>query len=297
MFCFSIELCDLHDNSILVKLSRNKLFKVDNYYLLNSWDTNGGINTLDIYIEEIDKDTAEQKLTNFVNLLNFLYNIDISISSNLYLYEIEALPPFNVIDGEANTNKNVKKIDNLVKKLKSLDSRDCTIIEQAIRYYSRSLKLMELELFEDSFLTAFKPIELISSSIYKDKYQKEFDEYIKKVVPNLLNDLFNEEYRNENKDKEINMTIISTLESIQTQRRKIAKTLEFLNLNDLKKDIGQIVRWRNQIGAHSNSGKVTLDIEESIACQKICKKIIATYLFGKNTQLTKLDCDRKINKY
>ncbi|MFJ7364032.1 hypothetical protein ACIQWQ_07860 [Peribacillus frigoritolerans] len=294
MFYFSLDLFDLHENTILVKLTRNKLFKVDNIYLLSRWDPSGGDSTLNVYIEEIDENKAKEQLTRFINLLNFLYDIDITIASSLHLYEAGVLPAFEIINAGTTTNNNIKKINNVVQKIKNLNPTDYKIIDQSLRYYSRSLKLMELELHEDSFLTAFKPIELIANYIYKNNYQQEFNEYIGKLVPQLLKELFDEEYRDENKDKEINMTTIATLENVQTQRRKISKTLGFLNLNSLKDEIGQVVRLRNKIGAHGNSGKLILGIDESLNCQKICKHIVTTYLFGNLTQLTKLDCERKI---
>lgn len=294
VYYFTLDLFDLHDNPILIKLTRNKLFRVDNYYIISRWDPSRGDSNLTVYIVELDQNKAIEQLIGFINLLNFLYDIDITISSSLHLYNVGALPTTEIIDVRDTQNNNIKKLDSVISKIKSLEETDYKIIEQCIRYYSRSLKLMELELHEESFLTAFKPIELISNYIYKNNYQQDFNEYIQNIVPEMLKKLFDEEYRYENKDKEINIKTKAALESILTQRRKISKTLGFLDLNSIKDEIGELVRLRNKIGAHGNSGKLVLTIDESLNCQKICKRIITTFLFGNMSNLTKLECERKI---
>lgn len=294
MFYISLDLTDLHDNSLLVKLSGNKLFKIDNIYLFYKWDTGGGDNTLTLYIEEENQIKAENQLIYFIDLMNFLYDIDLTITSHLYLHPTKALPSSDIVSVDDTNNRNFKKIHSIVKKIKELEEENYKIFKQSIKYYSRSLKLMELELYEESFLTAYKPIELISNYVYKNNFQKEFDEYIKKIVPSMLEVLFEEEYRNENKDKEINETAKKTLRGILTSRRKISKMLTHMNISSIKDEIGAIVKLRNEIAAHSNSGKHSLTLEDALDCQRICKQILTAYLLNEMSDITKLDCERKI---
>lgn len=297
MYCFVLDLHDLNDNGILIKLARNKLFKAENFYLLNTWDSMWGDNTLTIYIDEANQENAQKQLFDFIHLLSYLYNFDLSISTSLYLHSVKKLPEYEIIQSDTTKNKNIFKISHCLKTISALPLEQTKLITKSFHYYSRSLKLMELELFEDSFLTAFKPVELISNYIYKTNYQDDFNKHISNVVPNILTELFNEEYRDENKDKEINDAVMNALANIITQRRKISKSLSYLDLTDLNKDIGNLVRLRNRVGAHANSRSLSVDMDASVECLSICRKIISTFLFGNKNNLTKLNCERKIYFY
>lgn len=293
MFYYSLDLQDLHENTILLKITRNKLFKINKFYLLYMWNEESS--ELRLFINELNQDKATKELDEFVDLLKYLFNIDISITSSMYLYPIDSLPSYEVIEADKAQNNNIKRINYVVNELEiKRTNEEYRIMTQSIRYYSRSLKLIELELWEESFLTAFKPIELISNYIYKKEYQIDFNNRINDVVPKILKNHFGEIYRDENKDKEISQSVINTLEELLTLRRKISKTLGFLKLDRIKDEIGQVVRLRNKVGAHSNSGKLKLNIDDALKCQRISKEITSRFFFGDKFLKTNLNCERKI---
>lgn len=271
-----LDLFDLNDFSIYLQLTRNRLFKIDNFYILNEWDNDGSDRTLKIYVSEDDKSLAERKLKGFIDLINFLSNIDLTITSTLNIHITKELPKDTA---EAN-NKNVNRIVRANRYINEIDIKEeHNIVPQLIRYYSRSLKLIDLELYEEAYLTVFKPLELLSNFIYKKYFKENTDRYINNVLSNLLQEYFNEEFKNEDIDKEINDTVLTTLPKIITQRRKITKLLEFLKLEEHKEKIGDIVSLRNKAGAHSHSGAEKINIDTYTLCQTMCKEIISRYLF------------------
>lgn len=292
MFAVTLELEDLDENKILVKLARNKLFKIEKFYLFNQWDTDGSTRTLTIYVDVEDRKKAEEEMGKFLDLLNFMFDIDLTISTSFY-FESDDLPTSVYVIAENANNNNIKKINELFTHILSLDSKKQKLIHQSLHYYSRSLKLFELELYEDAFLTAYKPIELISNNVYKYQYQTDFNLAISSVMPNLLKELFDEEFKEEGKDCEINNLIVPMLEGILTQRRKIKNTLLFLKMESEEKHCGKLVSLRNKVGAHATSGGKKIGMYEYVDCRVLSKKIITAYILGEPSDISDLDMERK----
>ncbi|WP_375199224.1 hypothetical protein [Bacillus sp. RS11] len=153
MFVTTLKLEDLSDNKILIKLPRNNLFKIHNFYLLSEWSTNrsGSINTLSIYVDVEDKEKANKDIRFMIDLLNFMYNIDLTITTSYMISETKNLPMTNWIHSNETKNKNIIKINNALTLLFETESKKQKLIKKSLHYYSRSLKLSELELYEEAF--------------------------------------------------------------------------------------------------------------------------------------------------
>ncbi|WP_068984406.1 hypothetical protein [Lysinibacillus xylanilyticus] len=112
MFVTTLKLEDLSDNKILIKLPRNNLFKIHNFYLLSEWSTNrsGSINTLSIYVDVEDKEKANKDIRFMIELLNFMYNIDLTITTSYMISETKNLPMTKWIhSNETKNKKNLSK--------------------------------------------------------------------------------------------------------------------------------------------------------------------------------------------
>ena len=295
MFVTTLELEDLSDNKILIKLPRNNLFKIHNFYLLSEWSTNrsGSINTLSIYVDVEDKEKASKDIRFMIDLLNFMYNIDLTITSSYMISETKNLPMTKWVHSNETKNKNIIKINNALTLLFEMEPKKQKLIKKSLHYYSRSLKLSELELYEEAFLSVYKPIKLISNNIYKNHHQKDFNDAISSVIPNLLKELFDEEFKEEGKDNDINNLIVPMLEGILTQRRKIKNTLLFLKLEREVDYCGKLVRLRNNAASHGNSRNSNIGIYEYVNCMILSKEIITAYLLGEKSDLTQLVVKRK----
>ncbi|MFJ8513401.1 hypothetical protein [Lysinibacillus xylanilyticus] len=293
MFEATLKLEDLEENRILVKLARNTLFKIGKFYLYNQWDTDGSQSTLTIYVDEKDKEQAKKEIYNFVDLLNFMYGKDLTITTNIYINKVEGLPDSDMVLAEETKNSNILKLNSVLMHLQSLDSKKQKHVLQSLHYFSRSLKLIELELYEEAFLSVFKTIELISNDIYKNYYKDDFDNTVAQVIPNLLSELFQEEYQNSANDKDTNDSIVPILERLITLRRKIKMTLSYLKLNDEFDNFGKLVQLRNQVAAHGTSSNKKIGMREYADCMKLSKKIITTYILGERSNKTVLDWDIK----
>ncbi|MEG7283638.1 hypothetical protein [Bacillus sp. 0909A] len=287
LFKLRLDLYDLEDNGIYLRITRNKLFEIKPIYLYYTWDNDGGIRNLDLYIKDLNKEKAKESLVSFMHLLNFMYHMDISIAGGFYIWEVEGLPNNEIV--EKVTNKNIVLLSETFQRINQYTGKEYKLIVQCIKYFSRSLKLIELELFEESLLTAYKIIELISNKVFKDIYKEKFSGALADIIPNFLKENFNENYSGQGKDNEINGYVINMGEELITARRKAVKALEHLNLLDLQDEIGEVIRIRNKVGAHSSISNPQVDIETVANTQNIARKMLTKYLFKNRYEKLALD--------
>jgi hypothetical protein len=289
LFHTKLDLFDDEDFRLNLRLTRNKLFKIHDTYLKYDWDPDHLSTYLDIYTFAIDQEEAEAKIRIMIDLLSFLYDYDLLLGGAYYVREVENFGGENAFEKDEVKNKNILKLIEVQQIIKELPSKEQKIVLQCIRYYARALKLYDLELYEEALLTSYKAQELIVNYLYNKNYKERLESDINNVVPHLLESHFNEKYLGNGTDKEIFEDVSKLLKELVTARRKTTVILDHLGLSKYKDEVGEFVRVRNRIGAHSNSGKMLLNEEIAAQCIHLAKKIISRYLSSEDEKLVYLD--------
>ncbi|MGG8383803.1 hypothetical protein ACQ9BL_21910 [Bacillus sp. R-CC1] len=260
VFYEEVVIGNLQEIIMKLKLPRRQFFQLGKTTIRYDWDTEGSI-FLECYVEEVNRELAKKELISLINLLSYLYGFDIMGSNNLYLIEIEK-PSEMPIGLEEVSNRNLKNIITFYNELNKLEEGVKKRIHRSIAYYARALRLRDLSLYEEAFLVVYKSTEIISEYIFSQHYKESFNNGMENVVKNLLKEHFAEEYQKKGRDLEISNAIRRELKYLVTARRKVMNCVTFLGLDKLKGNVGEIVQFRNQIGAHASSSnrEISMDL-------------------------------------
>lgn len=274
-FYKEIILEDLEENKMALKLPRREFFQLGKADIFYDWDSEE--NSLDIYIEAAEEAVAKKELKDVISILSYLYAMDLIGINDLSLSKKE-IPSFLPKADENSNNENLKNIYKFYGEFSRLGTKKKKVAKSSIEYYARSLRLLELKLYEEAFLNGYKSMEIIFNYIFANEYQDNFNYDIANVVRRVIKDNFDEEYQKKDNDLDINNAVIRELENLVTARRKAINSLNFLELNEFKGEFGPIVRCRNQIGAHARRADKEIDIELIYTMLRIAHKVLSRFI-------------------
>ncbi|GIP44454.1 hypothetical protein J45TS6_29130 [Paenibacillus sp. J45TS6] len=134
-------------------------------------------------------------------------------------------------------------------------------------------------------------MEIVSNHIYKEHCKNNFTTQIENIVPNLLKDIFKEDFQKNRQDQTIHKSIINDLNKLVSLRRKILFTLRHLSLESdpIVNEIGGIIRIRNNTAAHGSDNENDFSHDLIFPFAHSVRKIIIKYIF--NNDFRGLDCE------
>ncbi|WP_226683461.1 hypothetical protein [Sutcliffiella horikoshii] len=287
----TLELLDINDDSIILKLTKNTFFKVLNGAINYNWEPQSGDLFLEINVYGESEDEAENKIFDIINFLSFLYGYDLLAINNLKdIYEFST--PIE-IEHVTNSNRNFQKLKIVEAAFNDLKNEDQKKVTNSIKYFARGIRLTDLELYEEAYLTFYKAIELIVNHLYTKVYAHQFEQEIENIMNIFLKNTFNESYQGKNNDVEIYKSIHKSLLGAVTARRKLIKVISHLDISELEKEAGKVVQKRNKIAAHANTKNNVLDINDVMQCGHLASRIISGYLLGKKYNQAFLNGEKK----
>mgnify|MGYP007046087934 CR=1 FL=1 len=271
-----LDLEDFDQNFILMKIKKNEFFKGLNCFFLYNYAYDD-CPSLEIYTQADGLNTANTYITEDINLLSFLYGLDLLGANSFHINEINdpkiPIPTY--------TNRNIENLLIVVKSINSLSSLEKNKLLSSIRYFSRSLRLTDLELYEESFLTYFKSIEIICDHIYNQQFKSLFNDKIKIMFTNFIADWYEEEFQTSGSDNKVYKDLKKLLNSLETKRRILIRSLKYLDIQDTQ-NIGELVQLRNSIGAHGNTEVKKINQKNVQEIAYLTHLVISKYLLGDN---------------
>lgn len=275
------DLEDFEQNKILLQMKKNEIFKSQYCYMKYNY-VKEGCPSLDIYTVASSKTQAKEYITKDINLLSFLYNIDIFGVNSLYITEISD----SYINEPTYINNNINNLNMVINSINSFPNK--VKIDSSIKYFVRGLRLADLELYEESFLTFFKCLEIVCDEIYSKEYKKLFDEKVKSIYVEFIKDWYQEEYQSFGSDQSNFKDLKKLFNKLETKRRIILKSLNYLKIEDGAFGVGKLVKLRNSIGAHGNTSSNGISIYSLQEISNLAHLVIAKYLMRDDYEKAKM---------
>lgn len=302
---YDLTLQDVSDITFTLGIPRKSIIRFYNYLVFfdnYNWSPGEAPTcNITIYIKDYNHlknkpfIEADELAKQFLRILGFLYNINfvrcmdsghIRYSESV-VQDILSEPLIN----KSNKNKNLKKIDRFNELMTLLHTNDLNKWETgmyAIKFYSKALELLDHELEEEAFFSAFKALEFITNHVYSKVYKDAIKKDINNTVAHFLNSHFDEKYQDKDDDKKANDLIVSTLTKIVSYRRKLKLTLTHLNINPsdrVLKELAICIKLRNTTAGHGNNpdkkgDNETINYERIMGFLDITKKAISHFLLG-----------------
>ncbi len=271
-------------------IPRGSSFKLSNVYFTDyHWDEFSTCISVITYINEENIQKAERIARkcfhDSMRILSFLYEKHVEYS--IVKVDYKEIVAVDVLIEKANKN-NLGKIQKFDELLVNLDPEKLRIGFASMNYYSKGLELLSLNLYEESFLSVFKSMEILAN-FYSVNLKTIFNNNIVNMYSKLIRDTFREEYQNQHKDKEIFDSAKSILEDLVTTRRKLNFVIKQLNLeeDEAVKYLGQMVQYRTT-AAHGNITGRELNLALFSWTFKLSKKMISKFMLEENDKIAYL---------
>lgn len=227
---FQLFLVTVNDESIDLKLPPNLSFMIpETSVCVMNHEIDDDVNTIDFctYIEIEDSElnftkiyrdhlgSAFKEVEQSLKILSFAYDLNLthcfdgasrgeSLTDKIPEQNIELFKnEINVIE--------IMKFKDTLSQLRHENYNLYRLGLASIKYYSRYLVLWDNELNEEAFLSLFKSMEIISNHIYKEYCKNNFTNQIESIVPDLLKEIFKEDFQKNGQDQVIHKSIINDL--------------------------------------------------------------------------------------